>query len=226
MADLVVSSIGHAVAAGADTYDLVTLAEAKAGLNIPSATTTYDAELALAITAVSQRIVELCGPVVNVTRTAETYDGGYGEVTLRNVAWSPTVTISAVTISEYDTSGVQTSLTAEDFDTKPVDGYIVNAQEATILRRYSGGVARFTPGVGNVVVTYTVGRAANTAAVPAKFKQAAIIAINHIWTGLGARSQAARAGDVDGLPYGIPSFALPKAAIDLLHGERVDIGVG
>jgi hypothetical protein len=212
----------------ADQYDLVSLTEAKLGLNIPTATTTYDTELALVITAVSQRIVEECGPVVNVTRTNEVYDGGYSDLMLRNAAWSPTVSIGTVSISEYDSTGALTTLSAEDFDTKPADGFIVNTTEGSILRRWSGGVGRFAPGVQNILVTYTIGRAANTAAVPAKFKVAANITINHIWTNLGARSQAARAGDVDGgLAFGIPPFALPKAAIDLLHGERVaNLGVG
>ena len=210
----------------ADTYDLVTLAEVKPGLNIPTNDTSDDTELAVIITAVSQRIVELCGPVVNVLRTNETYDGGYGDIFLRNVAWSPTNSIGTVTISEYDSAGVATSLSAEDYDTKPVDGYIVNPEEGAIVRRYSGGAGRFAPGYRNVVVTYTVGRAATTAAVPAKFKQAAIIAINHLWSTLGSSSTAAQAGAVDGLPYGVPPFALPKASIDLLHGEIVHVGVG
>lgn len=226
MADLVVTSLGHPTAAGADDYDLVTLAEAKPGLNIDADDTSDDAELSVIITAVSQRIVELCGPVVNVVRADETYDGGYGDIMLRNVAWSPTVSIGTVTISEYDSTGAQTALTVEDYDTKPTEGYIVNPIEASIVRRYSGGAGRFAPGYANVVVTYTVGRAANTAAVPAKFKQAAIIAIGHIWNTLGSSSTAGRPGTVDGLPYGIPPFALPKAAIDLLHGEFVQLGVG
>ena len=82
----------------ADTYDLVTLEEVKPGLNVPLNETRYDTELALIITAVSQRIVEECGPVVNVVRTAEVYDGGYGDIMLRNVAWSPTVSIGTVTV--------------------------------------------------------------------------------------------------------------------------------
>jgi hypothetical protein len=92
----------------------------------------------------------------------------------------------------------------------------------------SGGYGRFVGGVGNILVTYVSGRAANTAAVPARFKQAAIITINHIWENLGSNNSAARAGSVDGaVSFGIPSFSVPKAAKDLIADELLaPIGVG
>lgn len=207
------------------TVDLVTLAEIKPGLNIPPGDTSDDTELAVIITAVSQRVAEMCGPVVNVARS-ELYDGGGFELTLRNAAWSPTASLGTVTVVEYDTAGTAGTLTAETQTSKPAAGFLVVADEATISRRSSGAYATFAAGRRNVLVGYTTGRAANTAAVSPKFKQAAIITINHIWQGLGAQSTAARAGAADGMPYGLPPWALPKAAIDLLHGETIQLGVG
>lgn len=212
------------------TVDVVTLDELKPGLNIPVATTTYDTRLAMVITAVSQRLKDLCGPIVNTTFTDEAYDGGSLDIYLRNAGYSQTVTTTISAVKEYDTAGTLTTLTAETASSKPADGYLLSKEPGErhrLIRRSSGYDYLFAPGRANVLVTYTSGRAANTAAVPPKFKQAAIIAINHVHSTIGAQSGAARAGQVDGLPFGVPPFAMPKAALDLLRAELVNpLGVG
>src|ERR1051325_215264 len=180
------------------TVDVVTLDEVKPGLNIDESDTTYETELATIITAVSQRFRDLCGPIINTTYTDEVYSGGCDGIVLRNasaVSKTATTTISAV--KEYDTSGALTTLSSEDFDTKPADAYLLSTdpgERNLLIRRSAGGDYYYAFGRSNVLVTYTTGRAANTATVPAKFKQAAIITINHIWTNLGAPCGTARRG--------------------------------
>lgn len=212
------------------TVDLVTLAEAKPGLNIGASVTTYDTELAMVITAVSQRFRDLCGAIINTTYTDEAYDGDGTTLTLRHaspISRTATTTISAV--KEYDTGGVLTTLTGETVTSKPDSSFILsgaNGDRNVLYRRATGGDALFYPGRSNILVTYTTGRAANTASVPANFKEAAIITINHIWTNLGAQSGAARPGNVDGLPFSVPSFSIPRAALDLIRDEVNPPGVG
>lgn len=208
----------------ADTYDLLTLAEGKAAIGqSANSEVGFVARLESAITAVSQRIVDLCGPVVTRTFTAETYDGGDGDIILRNAAWGDLATTTIASLSEYDTSGAATALTAEDFDTKPADGYLIVARRATITRRSSGGRYYFAPGIDNVVVTYTSLRAATTAAVPAIFKDAARTMLAHTWRQQGPQAGTARS-DVDGAPiFGVAPFSVPRAVTDMLtHHIRPD----
>lgn len=201
----------------ADTYDLLTLTEGKRAVGQATNTDSgFVADLESAITSVSQRIVDICGPVVTRTFTSETYDGGSSDIVLRNAAWGPLATTTISAISEYDTTGTATALTLEDYDTKPTEGFLVIAPSATVLRRYSGGIARFTPGIDNVVVTYTSSRAANTAAVPAIFKEAARVMLAHVWRQRGPQAGAFR-NDLDGQPvFGVAPFSLPRAVTDNL----------
>jgi len=211
------------------TVDLVTLAEIKPGLNILPSDTSYDTELQVIITAVSQRFRDLCGAIVNTTYTDEVYDGGDPEIWLDHaspVSKTATTTVSAV--KEYDTSGALTTLTGETVTSKPNDSFVLSKADGErnrLYRRSAGGDYLFGPGRGNILVTYTTGRAANTAAVPANFKQAAIITINHIWTNLGAQSGAARPAQTDGLLFSFPAWSIPKAAIDLIKDELNAPGV-
>lgn len=211
------------------TVDLVTLAECYPSLNLNTATekAAADTELAMIITGVSQRLRDMCGPIINTTYTDEVYSGGAGDLVLRNAPLTKTGTITVTAIKEYDSTGTLTTLAVEDFDTKPADSWIVDPdQRNRVLRRSYGGHAWFLSGVSNVLVTYTAGRAANTAAVPANFKVAALECIRHIWLELGAQSGAARSASVDGLPLRIASFSIPKAALDLIRDELTPSGLG
>lgn len=204
----------------ADTYDLLSLAEGKNAVGQDTNTdSTFVTALEIAITAASQRIVDFCGAVVTRTYTAETHDGGGPTITLRYAGWGDLATTTVASLSEYDTTGTATALTLEDYDTKPADGYLVRSRTAELVRRASGGSANFTPGYDNVVVTYTSARAANTAAVPAKFKEACKIMLAHMHRQKGPQAGAFR-GDVDDGPiFGVAPFILPRAVTDLLAHE-------
>lgn len=201
----------------ADTYDLLTLAEGKAAIGQDSnSESAFVARLEGAITAVSQRIVDVCGPVVTRTFTNETYDGGDCDIVLRNAGVGALVTTTISSLAEYDRAGSSLTLTAEDYDTKPADGYRLIQRIATIERRSSGYRYRFEPGEDNVVVTYTSARAATTAAVPPKFKTAASTFLAHLWRQQGPQAGAFRTDLDDGPMFGVAPFALPRAVVDML----------
>lgn len=194
------------------TYDLLTLDEAKAALNIPVADTTFDDELHSYITAVSQRIDDLCGPVVKRSVADEIHDG--------NVAWilpdrSPVATIGSIT--EYS-NGTGTALTAESLSV--AGDYTLEGvgTHASILRRRSSFSNRVFSS-GKVVLNYTAGRFDSTAAVSPKFKQAAAKMLSLMWRGdQGAGSATFGASpETPLLGYG---FAIPNAVVELLAEEK------
>lgn len=203
----------------ADTYDLLSLAEGKRAIgqetNVDPGFVT---ELEAAITSVSQRLVDICGAVVSRTYTSEKYDGGDYYLTLRNAGVGELVTTTISSVTEYDTGGTSTALSEEDYDTKPANGYLYEADTATLYRRSSGADVCFAAGRRNVLVTYTSSRAATTAAVPAKFKQAAGIMLAHLWRQRGPQAGAFRT-DVEGPMFGVAPFALPRAVLDILRHE-------
>lgn len=195
----------------ADTLDVVTLAEAKAALNI-TATTWDSAELPSYITAVSRRIDTIAGPVVNRAVT-DTLDGGRRTVRLTKAP------VSAVTsVTEYENT-TATVLTAESTSSQVANQYVLRSGAGVVIRRSSGGDALFPQGRGNVVVVYTAGRAATTAAVDSLFKQAAAIMLANLWRteqGGGTKEY----GQFIPAPSGsFPTFAVPNAVIELLADE-------
>jgi hypothetical protein len=203
----------------ADTLDVITLTEAKTALNVN--VTTWDTPLAQAITAISRQLDNLCGPIVNRTITDELHDGGTWVVKLRK---RPVASITTVT--EYDGTNA-TTLTAETNAAKPTSAYIHDGTPGTITsglirRRSADSDEWFEPGRRNIAVTYVAGRAANTAAVDARFKQAAVMALRNIWT-----SEMASGSETFGA-FADPTFnpllgpgMLNKVAA-ILDGEMID----
>lgn len=194
----------------ADTLDVLTLDEAKAALNITGAT--FDTELASYITAVSQRLDDICGPIVQRTVTDEAHDGG------TPVIWPYLAPVaSIVSVVEY-VSGTDSALAAE---TPATSGDYVLANAGTInsqIRRRSGWATQaFAAGTGNILVTYVAGRFATTAVVAPKFKQAAAIFLSHLWRFEQGQGSATFGGSSEGL--GIPSFGTPNAVRDLVAAE-------
>lgn len=203
----------------ADTYDLVTLDEAKNAIKVKSAVPNYDIDLAEIVTAASQRIVDLCGPVVTRTFTNEMYDGGAAYVVLRNVAIGPLAATTVTSLVEYDGAGNAKTLTAEDFDTKPDDAFLIEPETGIVFRRSRASDYNFASGRRNVVFTYASGRAASTAVVPAKFKSAAETMIAFLWRERGPRAGAYRTDTESGPIFGVAPFATPNAVVDMLSKE-------
>jgi hypothetical protein len=197
------------------TTDWISLDEGKAALNLSGAT--FDTELAMYISAVSQRLDQLAGAAVTRTVTGESHDvlSATGIVQLN---YRPVTTVTTVT--EYVGTTAQV-LTAETNAAKTANDYQVDLEFGWLMRRASGSDAFFPVGRGNVVVTYVAGRAANTAAVDARYKLAASIYLSHLWRreqGAGTATFGAFEGET-----GVPSFGIPNVVKDLLANEIVPV---
>lgn len=196
------------------TYDLLTLDEAKLARNIALADDTHDEELAMYITAVSQRLDDYCGPIVKRSIAGEVHDGGDSYIF---PVHTPVATIGEVV--EYS-SGTATILTGE---TNLVAGTYVLEGAGTHLslvrRRSSWSDSVFTPGRGNVVISYVAGRFDSTADVSPKFKEAAAKMLNWLWQG-DQGSGTATFGAVEGTSLFGLGFALPNVVVELLDYER------
>lgn len=207
----------------ADTLDLITLAEGKSAVNIASADTTQDTELAAYITAISRRIDSLCGPVVRRLHAEEdhlTYGNTYIDV--RNV---PIHSVEGVV--EYDTDGAHTHLAEETITSKPASAWLVDPSTKVLFRilRRSQGLPYNFPYGGIVRVEYYSGRYTSTANVDAVFKQAAAIMLAHLW-----RREQGVGSSTFGLPMegsmgGTPTFAVPRAVLELLAEHLRPMGI-
>lgn len=152
----------------ADTLDVLTLAEGHTAINLPSATTDYDTELALQITAISRLLDDEVGRVVQRAVTDELHDGGKWVLVTRQ--W-PVASFTTVTEDLAGTPTVVTAYRKEPFD--------------RIASLFSGRIEHdtrvFTDGRWNTKVTYVAGRYANTAAVDARFKSCAGAILRRLW---------------------------------------------
>lgn len=195
----------------ADTLDLLDLTEAKSLLSIPSSNTDSDDDVARVITAVSRKLDDLCGPIVNRTVTAETYDGGLASIRVKHAP-----VFSFTTVTEYNSTTAQV-LTAESNSTKTTTNYSYDDRTHRLWRRSSGGDSYFPAGRKNIVLTYTAGRYTSTATVDARFKQAAGIVVKHLWT-------TDRTGGSELFGVYPTGFALPARAEELLADELINAG--
>lgn len=150
--------------------DVLTETEARAAVNADEGS----AELAVLVSAVSGQLDELCGPIVQRTVTGEAHDGG----ALVRLKHAPVASVTSVV--EYDGT-VATTVTAETNTAKATANYVFDSRTGQVRRRSNGWDYAFPAGRGNVVVTYVAGRAATTAAVDAKFKQAASMMLRNLW---------------------------------------------
>lgn len=191
----------------ADALDVLTLAQGQAAVVDTSAASVT--KLEAWITAVSRRLDDLCGPIVQRTVTDELHQSPGGLLFLHQ---TPVVSITSV--QEWS-SGVATAVTAETHNT--AGGYRYDDRLGTITRRSSWSDTSWSSSY--VTVTYVAGRAANTAAVDPLFKQAAVIILTHLWRSAGTgRGEVFDAVDGSNV-FGTPPFSIPRAAVELLGSE-------
>lgn len=191
----------------ADLFDVLALAEAKQILSIGSVDTTDDVNLARAVTAVSRRLDELVGPVVQRPVSGEMHNGGYCTVELLQ---APVAAVTAVT--ENGVVLVEgTDWVGDRYKPDPAlyDGFIV--------RRSGNYDIPFTSGRLNVVVSYTAGRYADTATVGAVYREAAGLMLRNLWRSY--QESVGQVGEFDTPVQNFPAFAVPNAVRDLLHTE-------
>lgn len=167
--------------------------------------------LAIAVSALSAKLVECVGPVVYGTVTAEAHDGGGNLIYL---AQRPVAQIISVT--EY-AGTVAGTLAVESNASKPSGGYLLaDPVSGALIRRDSNRDARFPAGRGNVLTTYVAGRCQGTA-IPEKFKLGAALMLKSGWRAWEAA--VASIGEFEVPQATFPSFAVPKAVKELLADE-------
>ncbi len=191
----------------ADALDYLTLAEAKAALNIDTSNTNFDTELAGWITAVSRQLDNYVGPVVTRTITSESHDGGCASLFLK---YRPVSSVTAVSEFSYTT---EQALTGESNASKTATNYLLDAAKGILRRRSGGADTRFPMGRGNVIVTYVAGRY-TSASVDEVFKTGARLTLSLLWRreqGFGTETFGAM-----GAFPGLPGFGLPNVVVDLL----------
>lgn len=203
-----------------DTLDVLTEREARDAIGGMAAPSVKDDELSRVNTAVARRLDRLVGPVVRRTVTAELQRGGTRTVWLRQ---APAYAISSIT--EYDGATSQT-LSAETLGAaSPANGYLAerHASDPTylsgrIVRRSSGNEDVFWP---HVSITYTAGRYADTASVDERFKKAASLMLANLWR--ASSPSLVNVGEFDVPMVSFPTFVVPKAVLDLLADEVIEI---
>ncbi len=201
-----------------DTLDVIDLTEAQTELGL--GVLDFDEQVEAWITAISRRLDALCGAIVERPVT-ETHDGGpHIFLTAR-----PVTSITSVTEYSYTTGQI---LTAETNLVKPAYGYQFDPRLGVIYRSSSGYPVCFTAGRQNVEVVFTAGRYENTASVDARFKQAALVCLRHLWINEKSTRSATFAAQLDGyddaLGLRVPTFAIPRAAAELIADELIGQG--
>jgi hypothetical protein len=203
--------------AAAAALDWLTLAEAKAALNLSGATT-HDAEIAPWVTATSLLLDHKVGPAVRRTITDETHDGGQGTI------WARLYPVTSyTTIIEY--AGLTaTALTVENNLAQPAAAYRAEpyAPDPTLFsgrldRRASGGDTYYPAGAANIIITYVAGRYADTASVDERFKAAARLTLQNLWN--SQRPNLALVGEFEVPQSNWPRFAVPNAVREMLADE-------
>jgi hypothetical protein len=201
----------------ASATDVITLESAKESLQIADTDLSSDDRLAAYITGVSERLDSLCGPIVR--RTVTEYLDGTGRPWIRTTK-TPIHSVSE--IIEYR-SGSPTALTAEtatgsgDYTLSLWrDGLYTNR----IIRRSGWTHWTWEPGVGNVKVTYSAGRYANTAGVAGtRFELAARIMLRILWMSEETGTLVQNEFEVPMVSF--PRFGVPNAVKEILAGQML-----
>ncbi len=189
-----------------DALDVISIDEAKRIISLRN--DDQNAELGLYVTAVSRKLDDMCGPIINRTVT-ETHDGGCNGV---RIIAEPVDSFTSVT--EYAGTTAQV-LTAETSSSQTATSYLWDPLTGYLRRRGSGSDAYFAAGRKNVVVVMTSGRGTTA---DERFKRAAGIILGQLWKrerGAGTETF----GAYEGMPTG---FAVPNAAVEILGRELRD----
>lgn len=201
------------------TTDILTATEAASVLSRGATDTSKGSLLAIAITAVTEKLEEVIGPVVYATITAELHDGGGNLIYLKQ---QPVASITQVV--EYDNTTAST-LTAESNTSKPTTGYYLNATNGALIRRNANADVRYPVGRGNVSVTYIAGRFATQGSITNRYKLAAAWTLKNAWRAWEAST--APLGEFEVPQASFPTFSIPNAVKELLADEwRAGSGVG
>lgn len=196
------------------TLDVLTPEEGRRAVGLGALDSSKDDLLALAITAMSERLDEGCGPVVVRSVTSETVTA-YG--TRIELSQGPLTAVSSITENG-------TALTASDWYAEP---YRPDPQllSGVIVRRIADRPTGWACGLGQIQVGYLAGRFASTTQVSAKYKQAAQIMLKNWWRTF--ENSVGLTDEYDTPQQAFPTFAVPKAVEQLLAKEwQSPVGFG
>ncbi|WP_432169057.1 head-tail connector protein [Streptomyces sp. 1222.5] len=173
---------------------IVTLAAAKAQLNIPAAETSADVELQTYIDAAVSAVETQLGQVVEPRTVLDQLDF-HSSVTQFVLRSAPVISLTSIVRLDGTQSWVVSAPVMR------VDGA---SGAVTVL---SGPPVR-----GSVLVTYQAGYTA----VPANFRLAALIIIQHLWETQRGTMGVQLGGDDGGSWMAGRGFAIPRRAQELL----------
>lgn len=206
----------------AGALDVITVGEARVAAGYSAGDQSKDVRLQWLVTAVSLKLDELVGPVIQRTVT-ERHHGGFGQILLRR---RPVTSISSIV--EYR-SGTATTLTAETISAQ--GDYLAELADddsgllSGMVYRRSGFTDTYWPaGRQNIVVTCLAGRFADiTAAAGSRFAQAARLSVKANWA--GELNGVQNVGEYDVPMASFPTVTIPKAAVDLLADQVQYVGI-
>jgi hypothetical protein len=207
----------------AQSTDLLTIEDALMIVRRSPSNTIHQPRLEQYVSAVSQRLDELVGPIVQRTITGEQIEVGCGSVRLRR--W-PVTSITSVTVWSQ---GVSEVLTAETLAAS--GGYRAErwADDQALLsgrlsRRSNWSDSPWSHG-STVVVTYVAGRYATTAAVKGtRYWQAAALTLKSVWRAEESTTQVIDEYELSATA--IPGFMVPNTVKELLADQIQYTGVG
>jgi hypothetical protein len=182
---------------------LLTLAEAKATALRGVQGSTLDDLIQARIAAISDRIDQACGAVVNRAAT-EKRTGGRGIVYLRTGPASGGV-LTSVTEKRF---GTPTVLTAVDYE--------LDDTGRLLYRLQGSAYTAWAAGPSAVTITYTAGRYATTATVAEPFKDACRLFLQHLWRPAEGAGSAGYGPQAGGQLSALPGYGLPNVVRDLL----------
>lgn len=197
---------------------LLTLAETKTHLNIPTGDTSHDTEIQGFIDAATPVVEDITGNVTGTTYTAEEYDPhGLPFVVLRHVPVS-----SVTTIVEYWANTAYTLTQVADPSAGVAYSYTIDLDSGRIVRRDSNaGVRNFPVGLGAVRVTYIAGRAT----VPANVRLGALEIVRHNYQLTQQGGRPAFGGAAEDMSWTPSGFAIPTRAYEWLAPTRTAPGI-
>jgi hypothetical protein len=182
------------------------------------------------VTAVRQKLDDVCGPIVQRTITEVIDVPRWEHVTDLRISGGPVSSITSV--KSYE-NGVESTLTAE---TLTVAGdYLAELQHRVrpdgTSQMLSGQLRRrsafsdwwWTCGT-RVQVVYVAGRYATTAAAAdSRFEQAAMVTLRSLWRTYQSQVAQQLDGDYAAPFQAFPSFAVPAAALEMVAADRVHV---
>jgi len=194
---------------------IVTLADVKDFIGIPTAQTTRDTVLTRYIAAATAWATYVSDAIIPTVYTNEVHSGGGPTIVLFN---TPIVSVSSV-IEYWGTSAY--TLTPSEAGVNQTYGYSIDNPSSGILsRRWNGMVGAFVPGRNNVVVTYKAGYEV----IPADIATYVLMDIQGLYN---ASQQGRRQGAGAGEQYmaGLPLNAFPRLA-SLMQSSRRTSAIG